>query len=140
MADALLSVRNLSVQFTTYGQTNPVLKGVSLDVPARSQIALVGESGSGKTVTMRAIMGLLRSPPAKVTGGEIFYDGRDLLTMPDRERLKLRGTAMSMVFQDPMSSLNPVFTIADQMGTIPQICRSPPWPQPRSQGADGTGA
>ncbi|RYE48934.1 MAG: ABC transporter ATP-binding protein [Hyphomicrobiales bacterium] len=118
MADALLSVRNLSVQFTTYGQTNQVLKGVSLDVPARSQIALVGESGSGKTVTMRAIMGLLRSPPAKVTGGEIFYDGRDLLTMPDRERLKLRGTAMSMVFQDPMSSLNPVFTIADQMGTI----------------------
>jgi ABC-type dipeptide/oligopeptide/nickel transport system ATPase component len=118
MADALLSVRNLSVQFTTYGQTNSVLKGVSLDVPARSQIALVGESGSGKTVTMRAIMGLLRTPPAKVTGGEIFYDGRDLLTMPDRERLKLRGTAMSMVFQDPMSSLNPVFTIADQMGTI----------------------
>ena len=118
MADALLSVRNLSVQFTTYGQTNSVLKGVSLDVPARSQIALVGESGSGKTVTMRAIMGLLRTPPAKVTSGEIFYDGRDLLTMPDRERLKLRGTAMSMVFQDPMSSLNPVFTIADQMGTI----------------------
>lgn len=118
MADALLSVRNLSVQFTTYGQTNQVLKGVSLDVPARSQIALVGESGSGKTVTMRAIMGLLRSPPAKVTGGEIFYNGRDLLTMPDRERLRLRGTAMSMVFQDPMSSLNPVFTIADQMGTI----------------------
>lgn len=118
MADALLSVRNLSVQFTTYGQTNEVLKGVSLDVPARSQIALVGESGSGKTVTMRAIMGLLRTPPAKITGGEIFYDGRDLLTMPAKERLKLRGTAMSMVFQDPMSSLNPVFTIADQMGTI----------------------
>jgi len=118
MADALLSVRNLSVQFTTYGQTNEVLKGVSLDVPARSQIALVGESGSGKTVTMRAIMGLLRTPPAKVTGGEIFYDGQDLLTMADRERLRLRGTAMSMVFQDPMSSLNPVFTIADQMGTI----------------------
>lgn len=118
MVDALLSVRNLSVQFTTYGQTNQVLHGVSLDVPARSQIALVGESGSGKTVTMRAIMGLLRTPPAKITGGEILYDGRDLLTMPDRERLKLRGTAMSMVFQDPMSSLNPVFTIADQMGTI----------------------
>lgn len=118
MAEALLSVRNLSVEFTTYGQTNQVLKGVSLDVPARSQIALVGESGSGKTVTMRAIMGLLRTPPARITGGEIFYDGRDLLTMPANERLKLRGTAMSMVFQDPMSSLNPVFTIADQMGTI----------------------
>ncbi|MDB5538484.1 MAG: oligopeptide transporter ATP-binding [Devosia sp.] len=118
MNDALLSVRNLSVSFSTYGQTAEVLKDVSLDVPARSQIALVGESGSGKTVTMKAIMGLLHHPPATITGGQIFYDGRDLLTMPARERLKLRGTAMSMVFQDPMSSLNPVFTIGDQMGTI----------------------
>lgn len=118
MTQALLSVRNLSVEFSTYGQTNAVLEGVSLDVPARSQIALVGESGSGKTVTMKAIMGLLRHPPATITGGEILYDGRDLLTMPDRDRLKLRGTAMSMVFQDPMSSLNPVFTVGDQMGTI----------------------
>ena len=118
MSQALLSVQNLSVDFSTYGQTHHVLRNVSLDVPARSQIALVGESGSGKTVTMKAIMGLLRQPPAAITGGRIFYDGRDLLTLPDKERLKLRGTAMSMVFQDPMSSLNPVFTIADQMATI----------------------
>ena len=118
MSAALLSVRDLSVEFTTYGQTNAVLHGVSLDIPAHSQVALVGESGSGKSVTMKAIMGLLRQPPATITGGRIFYDGRDLLTMPDRERLKLRGTAMSMIFQDPMSSLNPVFTVADQMGTI----------------------
>ncbi|WP_137152250.1 ABC transporter ATP-binding protein [Devosia sp. FKR38] len=118
MSQALLSVDNLSVDFSTYGQTHHVLKNVSLDVPARSQIALVGESGSGKTVTMKAIMGLLRQPPATIAGGRIFYDGRDLLTLPDKERLKLRGTAMSMVFQDPMSSLNPVFTIADQMTTI----------------------
>ena len=115
---ALLSVRDLSVEFTTYGQTNQVLHGVSLDVPAHAQIALVGESGSGKTVTMKAIMGLLRQPPAHIRSGQIFYDGCDLLTLPDSERLALRGTAMSMVFQDPMSSLNPVFTIADQMGTI----------------------
>ena len=115
---SLLSVRNLGVEFTTYGQTSPVLFGVSLDVPAHAQIALVGESGSGKTVTMKAIMGLLRQPPARITSGQILYDGRDLLTLPDRERMALRGTAMSMVFQDPMSSLNPVFSIADQMGTI----------------------
>jgi ABC-type dipeptide/oligopeptide/nickel transport system ATPase component len=115
---ALLSVRNLSVEFSTYGQVNKVLHGVSLDVPERSQIALVGESGSGKSVTMKAIMGLLRQPPATISSGEIFYDGRDLLTLAPRERLKLRGTEMSMVFQDPMSSLNPVFTIADQMRTI----------------------
>jgi ABC-type dipeptide/oligopeptide/nickel transport system ATPase component len=63
-------------------------------------------------------MGLLRHPPAAISGGQVFYDGRDLFTMPQKERLKLRGTAMSMVFQDPMSSLNPVFTIGDQMGTI----------------------
>jgi ABC-type dipeptide/oligopeptide/nickel transport system ATPase component len=118
MSQALLSVRDLSVEFTTYGRTQQVLTGVSLDVPAHSQIALVGESGSGKTVTMKAIMGLLRNPPAAIAGGRIFYDGRDLLTMPQKERLKLRGTAMSMVFQDPMSSLNPVFTVGDQMGTI----------------------
>ena len=118
MSDPLLSVRNLSVDFTTYGQVNHVLKGVSLDVPARSQIALVGESGSGKTVTMKAIMGILHTPPASITGGQIFYDGRDLLTLSRHDRDALRGTAMSMVFQDPMSSLNPVFTIGDQMGTI----------------------
>ncbi|MGD9915436.1 MAG: ATP-binding cassette domain-containing protein, partial [Rhizobiaceae bacterium] len=63
-SDALLSVRDLSVEFRTYGIVNEVLHGVSLDVPARAQIALVGESGSGKTVTMKAIMGLLRNPPA----------------------------------------------------------------------------
>lgn len=118
MSEALLSVRDLSVEFSTYGRVNKVLHSVSLDVPAHSQVALVGESGSGKTVTMKAIMGLLREPPAKITAGRILYDGADLLTMPAKERLKLRGTAMSMVFQDPMSSLNPVFTIGDQMGTI----------------------
>lgn len=115
---SLLSVENLRVSFTTYGRTTEVLKGVSLQVPAGSQVALVGESGSGKSVTMKAIMGLLPRPAAKVTAGRILFDGRDLLTMPERERLKLRGTAMSMVFQDPMSSLNPVWTIQDQLGTI----------------------
>lgn len=118
MSDALLSVRDLSVEFTTYGRTNKVLKNVSLDVPAHSQVSLVGESGSGKSVTMKAIMGLLYSPPAKITSGEIFFDGDDLFKMPQKQRLALRGTAMSMVFQDPMSSLNPVFTIGDQLTTI----------------------
>ena len=118
MSEPLLSVRDLSVEFTTYGRTTEVLKNVSLDVPAHSHVALVGESGSGKSVTMKTIMGLLYSPPARVTSGQILYDGRDLLTMPEKERLALRGTSMSMVFQDPMSSLNPVFTIGDQLTTI----------------------
>lgn len=118
MSTALLSVRNLSVEFTNYGITNRVLQDVSLDVPTNAQVALVGESGSGKTVTMKAIMGLLPNPSARVAGGQIYYDGQDLLTMAPAARLKLRGTAMAMVFQDPMSSLNPVFTIRDQLGTI----------------------
>ncbi len=115
---ALLSVQNLSVSFTTYGRTAEVLKAVSLDVPQGAQVALVGESGSGKSVTMKAIMGLLPQPPARIHAGKIMFDGRDLLTLPERERVALRGTAMSMVFQDPMSSLNPVWTIQDQLSTI----------------------
>ena len=118
MSGALLSVMDLSVEFTSYGRVNAVLAGITLAVPERSQVALVGESGSGKTVTMKAIMGLLREPPARITGGEVLFDGRDLLRAPQAERDRLSGTAMAMIFQDPMSSLNPVFTIADQMGTI----------------------
>jgi peptide/nickel transport system ATP-binding protein len=118
MTDALLSVRDLSVDFSVYGARSQVLRSVSLDVPARRHVALVGESGCGKSVTMRAIMGILRTPPASIAAGAIVFDGRDLLAMGAREREKLRGTAMSMVFQDPMTALNPVFTIGDQMATI----------------------
>jgi peptide/nickel transport system ATP-binding protein len=118
MSEVLLNVRNLAVDFSTYGQVNHVLNGVSLAVAPRSHVALVGESGSGKTVTMKAVMGILRQPPAAITGGEIIFDGRDLLTLAPSERDRLRGTAMAMIFQNPMSSLNPVFTIADQMATI----------------------
>src|SRR5271154_2298104 len=116
--EPLLSVRALSVEFTTYGRRSRVLREVSLDVPARRHIALVGESGCGKSVTMRAIMGILPTPAAKITSGQLIFDGRDLVALRPRERERLRGTAMSMVFQDPMTSLNPVFTIGDQMGTI----------------------
>jgi peptide/nickel transport system ATP-binding protein len=117
-ADPLLSVRSLSVDFWSYGRRSQVLRDVSLDVPAHRHVALVGESGCGKSVTMRAIMGILATPPARIVSGAILFDGRDLLSLRPREREALRGTAMSMVFQDPMTSLNPVFTIGDQMGTI----------------------
>jgi len=117
-ADPLLSVRSLSVDFWSYGRPSQVLRDVSLDVPAHRHVALVGESGCGKSVTMRAIMGILSTPPARIASGAILFDGRDLLRLRPRERDALRGTAMSMVFQDPMTSLNPVFTIGDQMGTI----------------------
>ena len=115
---SLLSVHDLDVSFTTYGRRTQVLHHVSLDVAAGAQVALVGESGSGKSVTMKAIMGLLPQPPGLIENGSIYFDGEDLLAMRERDRLRLRGTAMSMVFQDPMSSLNPVYTILDQLATI----------------------
>ena len=115
--EPLLSVRALSVDFTSYGRGSRVLREVSLDVPARRHVALVGESGCGKSVTMRAIMGILPAT-AKATSGQILFEGRDLVALREREREALRGSAMSMVFQDPMTSLNPVFTVGDQMGTI----------------------
>lgn len=115
---SLLSVEDLRIAFTTYGRRTEVLHGVSLEVPEGAQVALVGESGSGKSVTMKTIMGILPQPPARIEAGRILFDGRDLLQLPERERLRLRGTAMSMVFQDPMSSLNPVWTVADQLSTI----------------------
>jgi len=117
-AEPLLAVRSLSLDFVSDGRRTQILREVSLDVPARRHVALVGESGCGKSVTMRAIMGLLSTPPARVLGGEIRFDGRNLLALRERERDALRGTAMAMVFQDPTSSLNPVFTIGDQMGSI----------------------
>jgi peptide/nickel transport system ATP-binding protein len=116
--EPLLAVERLSIDFETEGRVAHILREVSLEVPARRHVALVGESGCGKSVTMRAIMGLLGSPPAKFRGGEIRFDGANLLKLGGREREALRGTAMSMVFQDPTSSLNPVFTIGDQMGSI----------------------
>jgi oligopeptide/dipeptide ABC transporter ATP-binding protein len=116
--EPLLSVRSLSLDFESEGRRAQILRDVSLDVPRHRHVALVGESGCGKSVTMRAIMGLLTSPPTRILGGEIRFDGADLLKMRASQREGLRGTAMSMVFQDPTSSLNPVFTIGDQMGTI----------------------
>jgi peptide/nickel transport system ATP-binding protein len=116
--EPLLAVQRLSIDFETEGRVAHILREVSLAVAARRHVALVGESGCGKSVTMRAIMGLLGSPPAKFRGGEIRFDGANLLKLAPRERETLRGTAMSMVFQDPTSSLNPVFTIGDQMGSI----------------------
>jgi peptide/nickel transport system ATP-binding protein len=116
--EPLLAVEGLSIDFETEGRIAHILRGVSLEVPTRRHVALVGESGCGKTVTMRAIMGLLTTPPAKFRGGKIRFDGANLLELSSREREALRGVAMSMVFQDPTSSLNPVFTIGDQMGSI----------------------
>jgi len=113
---AVLSVKNLAVDFRVDQSTvQSAVKGISFDIPADSTVALVGESGSGKSVTALAILGLL--PPNAIVqpGGRVDYGGRNLLEVPQRELQSVRGAQISMVFQEPMSSLNPVFTVGCQL-------------------------
>ena len=114
----LLEVKDLFVEFHTDEGVAKAINGVNLTLEAGETLAILGESGSGKSVTAQAIMGILDMPPAKIPGGQILYEGRDLLTMPDEERRKLRGPAISMVFQDALSSLNPVFPVGWQIGEM----------------------
>ena len=111
----LLDVKHLCVHFHTFEGTAKVLEDVSFSLDAGDTLGLVGESGCGKSVTAQAIIGLLPRPPAEVPQGEIRFEGSDLLRTPEAELRALRGTRISMVFQDPMSYLNPVFTIGEQM-------------------------
>jgi oligopeptide/dipeptide ABC transporter ATP-binding protein len=112
----LLSVEDLRVHFLGDGPPAQAVDGVDFHIRRQETVCIVGESGCGKTVTALAIMGLLHSPPAHIAGGQIIFDGQSLLDMPTSELRTLRGKRIGMVFQEPMTSLNPVFTIADQIG------------------------
>jgi peptide/nickel transport system ATP-binding protein len=111
----LLQIKNLSVEFKTEKGIVKAVKNISFTIPRGKTIGLVGESGSGKSVSSLAIMGLIPNPPGKVTSGELIYNGKDLLKCSDSEMRKLRGNKISMIFQEPMTSLNPVFTVGDQI-------------------------
>ncbi len=113
--DKLLEVRNLRTWFDTERGLFRAVDGISFDVPRGKSVGLVGESGCGKSVTSLSLMGLVPSPPGKVSADAIVFEGRDLLTMSAQERRQLRGGRMSMVFQEPMTSLNPVHTIGRQI-------------------------
>ncbi len=114
-SDSLIQVRNLSVDFQTDDGTVRAVKNVSFDIPKGKTIGLVGESGSGKSVSSLAIMRLIPNPPGKITTGEILFDGQDLLKLSEPQMRKIRGNRISMIFQEPMTSLNPVFTVGDQI-------------------------
>ncbi len=115
MTDHLLEVDNLFVEFHTRDGVAKVINGVSYHLDAGETLAVLGESGSGKSVTAQAIMGILDMPPGKIAGGRILYKGKDLLKMSKDERRKIRGSEISMVFQDALSALNPVFTVGHQI-------------------------
>ena len=111
----LLAVEGLRTHFTTDEGEFPAVDGVSFCVAAGRTLAIVGESGCGKSVTALSIMGLVPNPPGRIAGGSIRFEGRELLGLHKREMQNLRGNGMAMIFQEPMSSLNPAFTIGDQI-------------------------
>ncbi|SNB63689.1 MULTISPECIES: ABC transporter ATP-binding protein [unclassified Agrobacterium] len=117
MTEPLLKVENLNVTFTNYGRTRQVLRDVAFTVAAGERVALIGETGSGKSVTAKAIIGTLPKN-ASITSGAIVIDGRDVLAMPRREREALKGTAFSLIMQDPLSSFNPVFKIGTHLDDV----------------------
>jgi peptide/nickel transport system ATP-binding protein len=124
MDDApLLRVRNLVTSFRTEGGTLRAVDDVAFDVPRGGTVALVGESGCGKSVTALSILRLLPSPPAQIESGSIELEGRDLLALPEREMRAVRGNLISMVFQEPMTSLNPVYTAGFQIGEALRLHR-----------------
>ena len=113
MADPILEVKNLHVHFETHDGTAEVINGIDFTIERGETAALVGETGCGKSVTVKSIMGLL--PSATIPEGEIRYKGEDVLSLSDAERHSRRGKEMSMIMQDPMTSLNPVLTVGEQM-------------------------
>ncbi|MBT2489243.1 ABC transporter ATP-binding protein [Streptomyces sp. ISL-96] len=114
----LLEVRDLYVEFRTRDGVAKAVNGVSYSVAEGETLAVLGESGSGKSVTAQAVMGILDMPPGKIAGGEIIFQGRDLLKLKEDERRKVRGREMAMIFQDALSSLNPVLTVGEQLGEM----------------------
>lgn len=119
----LLEVRDLQVEFRTKAGVAQAINGLDFTLNAGETLAILGESGSGKSVTAQTIMGILDMPPGHIAGGEIRYRGEDLLTMPAEKRRKLRGASISMIFQDALSSLNPVLPVGWQIAEMFRVHR-----------------
>jgi len=114
-AENVLSVRNLVTSFRTERGVVHAVDGISFDVPSEGKVGLVGESGSGKSATALSILRLIDDPPGRIEGGEVLLDGRDLMKLDERELRRIRGDRVAMVFQEPMTSLNPVMTVGAQI-------------------------
>ncbi len=115
MSEKLLHVKDLEVSFLTYAGEVKALRGVTFDVEKGEAIAIVGESGSGKSVTAQSVMKLIPTPPGVYKNGEISFDGQDITKLSNKEMESVRGSSIGMIFQDPMTSLNPTMTIGRQI-------------------------
>lgn len=118
MFDKILEVKNLVTNFRTDRGLITAVNGVSFDVFKGRTLGIVGESGSGKSVTALSIMRLIPNPPGIISEGEIHYNGKNILSLSDREMRKIRGNEISMIFQEPMTSLNPVYTVGNQIEEV----------------------
>jgi len=117
----LLEIRNLTVKFFTYKSVVQAIRGLNLQIQKGETLGLVGESGCGKSVTAMSILRLIPIPPGNISSGEIWFEGENLLTKSEDEMRRIRGKTISMIFQDPMTSLNPVFSVGDQIETVIRI-------------------
>ncbi|MCD8052753.1 MAG: ABC transporter ATP-binding protein [Lachnospiraceae bacterium] len=119
MKDApLISVKDLVVEYTSGDEVVHAVNGVSFELQAGETLGLVGETGAGKTTIAKAILGILPDPPAKVRSGEIYMNDRNLLQLSEKEMRKIRGNKIAMIFQDPMTALNPMFVVGDQISEV----------------------
>jgi oligopeptide/dipeptide ABC transporter ATP-binding protein len=119
--DRILEVNDLKTYFSTDEGTVKAVDGVSFHINRGETLAVVGESGSGKSVTSLSIMRLIASPPGRIAGGEMLFEGQDLVKMSEAQMRKIRGNDISMIFQEPMTSLNPVYTVGDQIAEAIQL-------------------
>ena len=127
MSPPLLQVRNLTTRFNSERGRLTAVDQVSFDVGAGETVAIVGESGSGKSVTALSIMRLIPSPPGRIEAGEVLFEGKDLLKLDDAGIRAIRGNRMAMIFQEPMSSLNPALTVGLQVAEPVNLHRGSPW-------------
>ena len=121
MSEHLLEIKDLVVKFHTMDDTVHAVNGVNLNIDAGETLGLVGETGAGKTTTALAILNLIQSPPGKIENGEIIFDGKNVLEMSDAELHAMRGSDVSMIFQDPMTALNPIFRVESQIAEVIKI-------------------
>src|SRR3954453_15371038 len=121
MAEPLLTVRELRTYFYTESGVAKAVDGVSFDIAAGETVGLVGESGCGKSVTAFSILRLISSPGRIESGSRVLFDGRDLMTLSAEEIRRIRGNRIAMIFQEPMTALNPVFTVGDQIAEVARV-------------------
>jgi oligopeptide transport system ATP-binding protein len=134
--EALLDVRDLTVRFHTLDGVVHAVNGISYTLQRGEMLGIVGESGCGKSVSVLSVMGLIPQPPGKIAAGEVLFQGQDLLKLREEEIQRIRGKDVAMVFQDPMTSFNPVLTIGHQVGEAQRIHLGWSWEKIRKQVAE----